>query len=153
MATIWKVDTIAELRPLFEDAGSVDEEGVAAHLAGLREDQRPAAPFEPTLPRWFYLLTRDRRVVLRTVGMSLEQWDGPAKVIIGTFVHIGEFARTRMLRGRKGLRITLEPIEMLQGPPARFFTNGQAVLAAIDWQVLDERPERKPSRGKRGGGR
>ncbi len=78
-------------------------------------------------------------------------------VIVGTFVHLGEFAGTKSLIGCKGLRITLEPIELLQGPPARFFTHGRAVLAAIDWQVLDERlvprPERNQKSRKRRGGR
>ena len=146
MATIWKVDTVADLRPLFEDAGPVDEEVVAAHLAGLRADQRPAVPFEPALPRWFYLLTSDRRVVLRTVAMSLEMWEGPAKVIVGTFEHIGEFAATKPLVGRKGLRISLEPIEMLHGAPERFFTTGRALLAAIDWSILETQDARRPDR-------
>jgi hypothetical protein len=82
--------------------------------------------------------------------MSLEQWQGPAKIIIGTFTHIGEFERTRELGRRhvKGLRITLEPIEMLQGPPDCFFSTGEALLQAIDWSVLDERPARSSSQAR-----
>lgn len=148
MATIWRVAIVQDLLPLFEDAGPVDEAVVRAHLASQRADQGPAAPFESTLPRWFYLYKTDRRVLLRTVSMSLERWEGPAKVIIGSFVHIGEFEQTRNYAKvhAKGLRITLEPIEMLKGPPQRFFTNGQALLEAIDWSVLDERPVRRPDR-------
>lgn len=148
MATIWRVATVHDLIPLFEDAGPIDTAVVEAHLASQRADQRQAVPFEPTLPRWFYLYRQDRRVLLRTVGMSLERWEGPAKVIVGSFVHIGEFKRTQHYAQAhtKGLRITLEPIEMLEGPPQRFFTNGRALLEAIDWSVLDERLAQRPDR-------
>jgi hypothetical protein len=87
-------------------------------------------------------------VLLRTIGQSLERWEGPAKVLLGSFFHLGEFAKTRQFAGRgiKGLRITLEPIELLKGPPQRFFTNGRALLEAIDWRVLEALPAHRPDR-------
>jgi len=146
VATIWRLADVSDLKNLFEPAGPVDEAAVAAHLAAQRPVLSPPVMREPTVPRWFYLFAGGRRVVLRTMAMSLEKWEGPAKVIIGTFEHIGEFAATKPFTGRRGLRISLEPIEMLHGAPERFFTTGRALLAAIDWSILEMRDSRKPGR-------
>jgi hypothetical protein len=146
VGTIWRLATVGDLTTLFEPAGPVDEAAVAAYLAAQRPIPSTPVQREPTVPRWYYLYAQDRRVVLKTVAMSLEMWEGPAKVIVGTFEHIGEFAATKPLVGRKGLRISLEPIEMLHGAPERFFTTGRALLAAIDWSILETRDSRKPDR-------
>ncbi len=88
-------------------------------------------------PRWYYLHYLEPRIRLATVGLPLDQWQGGAKIIIGTCSIIGEFDGNSHLVGERGLKLQMEPLDMLRVQPDDEFVNGMAVLLELSNQIMD----------------
>jgi hypothetical protein len=56
------------------------------------------------------------------------------------------FAPLKRERCPGGLDDRKQLLEMLHGAPERFFTTGRALLAAIDWSILETQDSRKHDR-------
>ena len=138
MGTIWQlnlVDTILETA--FEFAGQPDQVIIDRALRDSGRTLRPQS--QPEIPRYYYLLREDARVRLTIVGTPLDRWpDGEgAMLVVGTLVSLGEFEKTRHLRGKLTLNLKMQSLAEMQGQPKRVLKNGQTLLDEISLQVLD----------------
>ena len=129
---IWKINLIdTPFVAAWLSAGRPDQAVVNRH------GQHPHAQRNAGEPRYYYLLRSDSRIRLATVGLPLGAWQGAGKVLLGTGVIIGEFHGNAHLVGRNGLRLQMEPLDLLSGVPDQEFATGSQALSAISEQIID----------------
>ncbi|HXC62354.1 MAG TPA: hypothetical protein VNV63_06735 [Nitrospiria bacterium] len=130
----------------FQAAGEPDQAVINAFLA-KEKHSRQGRQRDVTLPRYYYLYQPDPRIRLCTVGSTLTGWSGPAWVLIGVNLILGEFHNDDVpgspfignadLRGQQGLQLTMRSVAPFRGFADREFDEPAGFLAELDVSVLE----------------